>query len=79
MLSESRALEFMGGQGIMALGNFVLLRGDSLLHNVKSTVPAEEVARLRYAALPSSTGLFPTPLLESALDKISVALNDALV
>ena len=42
-------------------------------------MPAEEVARLRYAALPSSADLFPTPLLESALDKMRVASDDALV
>ena len=46
---------------------------------MKSMLPAEEVARLHYAALPSSAGLFPTPLLESALDKMLVASNDTLV
>ena len=40
---------------------------------------AEEVARLRYAALPSSSGLFPTPLLEFALVKMRADLNDTLV
>ena len=63
----------------MALSNLVLSRRDSLLLNVKSTVPAKEVARLCYAALPSSAGLFPTPLLESALDRMRTALNDAVV
>ena len=42
-------------------------------------VPAEEVARLSYAALPSSSGIFPTPLLDSALTKMCAASNDALV
>ena len=79
MLSGSRALEFLGGQGVTALGNLVLSRRDSLLLDVRSTVPAEEVARLRYSALPSSSGLFPTPLLNSALTKMRVASNDTLV
>ena len=79
MLCGSRALEFLGGQGVTALGNLVLSRRDSLLLDVKSTVPAEEVARLRYAALPLSASLFPTPLLESALDTMRAASNDTLV
>ena len=66
MLSGSRALEFLGGQGVTALGNLKLSRRDSLLLDVKLTVPAEEVARLCYAALSLSAGLFPTPLLGSA-------------
>ena len=39
----------------------------------------KEVARLRCADLPSSSGLFPSPLLDSALNKMSAASNDALV
>ena len=57
MLSGSRALEFLGGQGVVALGNLVISRRDSLLLGVRSTVPAEEVARLRHAPLPSSASL----------------------
>ena len=79
MLSGSRALEFLGSQGVTALGNLMLSHRDSLLVDVRSTVPAEEVARLRYAALPSSASLFPSPLLDSALDKMRAASNDALV
>ena len=79
MLSGSRALEFLGGQGVLALGNLVLSRWDSLLLDVKLTVPAEGVARLCYAALPSSAGLFPTPWFESALEKMCAASNDAVV
>ena len=52
MLSGSRALGFLGSQGVMALGSHVLSRRDSLLLDVWSTVPAEEVTRLRYADLP---------------------------
>ena len=63
----------------MALGNLVLSRRDSLLLDAWSTVPAEELARLRYADLPSSPGIFPSPLLDFALNKMRVALNDALV
>ena len=79
MRSGSRALEFLGDRGVTTLGNLVLSSRDSLLLYVKSTVPAEEVARLRYAALSSSAGLFPTPLLESSLDKMRAALNNELV
>ena len=79
MLFGSRALEFLDCQGIPALGNLMLSRRDSLLLDVKSTVPAEEVARLCYAALPSSAGLFPSALLDSALDKMRAASNNALV
>ena len=79
MLSGSKALEFLGGQGITALGNLVLSRRDSLLLDVRSTVPAEKVACLNYSDLSSSSGLFPTPLLDSALTKMCAASNDALV
>ena len=78
MLSGSRALEFLGCQGISALGNLVLSCRDSLLLDVKSTVPAEKVARLRYAALPSSAGLFPLLPCSPLLWMIRVVPNDAL-
>ena len=79
MLSGSRALEFLGGQGVAALGNLVLSRWDSLLLDVRSTVPVEEVALLRHAPLPSTASLFPPTLLETALTKMCAASNDALV
>ena len=79
MLSGSRALEFLGAQGVTVLGNLVLSHRDSLLVDARSTVPAEEVARLCYADLPSSPGIFPSPLLGSALTKIRAASNDTLV
>ena len=79
MLSGSRALEFLGCQVITALSNLVLSCQDSLLLDVRFTVPVEEVARLRYAALPLSAGLFPSALLDSALDKMRAASNNALV
>ena len=44
ILSGSRTLEFLASQGSTALCNLVLLRRDSLLADVRSTVPAEEVA-----------------------------------
>ena len=47
--------------------------------DAQSTFPAEEVAHLHYADLPSSSGIFPTPLLDSALTKMRAASNDALV
>ena len=79
MLSGSRALEFPGNQGVTALGNLVLSRRDSLLLDARSTVPAEEVARLHNADLPSSSGIFPPTLLDSALTKMRAASNDTVV
>ena len=79
MISESRALEFLASQGCTTLGNLVLARRDSLLADVRSTVPAEEVARLRYSPLPETASLFPHLLLDSALLKMRAAANDALV
>ena len=72
-------MEFLASQGCTALGNLVLSRLDSLLVDVRSTVPAEEVARLRYSPLPETVSLFPSPLLDSALTKMRAAANDALV
>ena len=79
ILSGSRALEFLASQGCTALGNLVLSRRDSLLADVRSTVPEEEVARLRYSPLPKTVSIFPSPLLDSALNKMRAAANDALV
>ena len=78
ILSGSRALEFLVSQGTTALGNLVLSRRDSLLADVRSMVPAEEVARLRYS-LPKTVSIFPSPLLDSAFNKMCAAANDALV
>ena len=77
--SGSRALEFLACQGCTALGNLVLLRRDSFLSTFRSTVPAEEVARLRYSPLPEMVSIFPSSLLDSALTKMRAAANDALV
>ena len=79
IFSGSRALEFLASQGCTALGNLVLARRDSLLADVRSTVPAEEVERLRYSPLPETVSLFPNALLHSALTKMRAAVNDALV
>ena len=79
ILSWSRASEFLASQGCTALGNLVLSRRDSLPADVRSTVPTEEVARLRYSPLPETVALFPSPLLDSALTKMRAAANDALV
>ena len=79
MISGSRALEFLASQGCTNLGNLVLARRDSLLADVRSTVPAEEVASLRYSPLPETASLFPHPLLDSALIKMGAAASDALV
>ena len=79
ILSGSRALEFLASQGCTALGNLVLSRRDSLLADIRSTVLAEEVARLRYFPFPETVALSPSPLLDSALTKMCAAANDALV
>ena len=79
ILSGSRALEFLASQDVTALGNLVLSRRDSLLADVRFTDPAEEVACLRYSALPETVSIFPSSLLDSALSKMRAAANDALV
>ena len=78
-MSGSRALEFLASQGCTALSNLVLSRRDALLADVRGTVPAEEVARLRYSPLPLSASIFPHALLDSALLKMRAAASDALV
>ena len=70
ILSRSRVLEFLASQGCTALGNLVLSRRDSLLADIRSTVLAEEVARLRYSPLPET---------DSALTNVRAVANDALV
>ena len=79
MISGSRALEFLASQGCTTLGNLVLARRDALLADVRGTIPAEEVARLRYSPLPQSAAIFPHALLDSALLKMRAAASDALV
>ena len=79
MVSGARSLEFLGSQTTPVLANVVLLRRDSLLSDVRSTVPAEELSRLRHAPLPPSSALFPPTLLDTALNKTRAASNDALV
>ena len=79
MISGSRALEFLASQGCTTLGNLVLARQDALLADVRGTVPAEEVARLRYSPLPQSAAIFPHALLDSALLKMRAAASDTLV
>ena len=78
MISESKALEFLASQGCTTLGNLVLARRDALLADVRGTVPAEEVARLRYS-LPQSAAIFLHALLDSAMLKMRAAASDALV
>ena len=76
ILSGSRALEFLASQGCTALGNLVLSRRDSLLVDVRSTIPAEEVARLRYSPLPETVSVSPAGL---SIEQMRAAANDALV
>ena len=77
--SQVSSMETMLSGVCTALGNLVLSRRDSLLADVRSTVPAEEVALLRYSPLPETVALFPSPLLDSALTKMDAAANDAVV
>ena len=78
-VSGARFLEFLGSQTTPVLANLVLLRRDSLLSDVRSTVPAEELSRLRHSLLPPSSALFPPTLLDTALSKTRTASNDALI
>ena len=50
-----------------------------MLADVRSTIPAEEVVHLSYSPLPETVAIFPSALLDSALTKMHVAANDALV
>ena len=79
MVSGARSLEFLDSQTTTVLANLVLLRRGSLLSDVRSTVPAEELSRLRHAPLPPSSALFPPTFLDKALSKTRAASNDALV
>ena len=79
MISGSKALEFLASQGCTTLGNLVLARRDALLADVRGTVPAEEVVRLRYSSLPQTASIFPHALLDSALLTMRAAASDALV
>ena len=79
MISGSRVLEFLASQGCTTLCNLILARRHALLADVHGTVPAEEVARLRYSPLPQSAAIFPHALLDSALLKMHAAASDALV
>ena len=79
ILSGSRALEFVASQVSTVLGNLVLSRRDSLLVDVRSTVPGEEVTRLRYSPLPETVFIFPSPLLDSELTKMRADANDTLI
>ena len=79
MVSCARSLKFLGSQTTQVLANLVLLRRDSLLSDVRSMVPAEELSRLRHVPLPHSSALFPPTLLDTALCKTCTASNDALV
>ena len=50
-LSGSKALSFVGSQAVPALANLLLARRDSLLAEVRSTVPTEELSLLRHSPL----------------------------
>ena len=79
VVSGSKAPEFLGSQTVPALTNLMLLRRDSLLTDVCSTVPSEELSRLRHAPLPNSSALFPPGRLDTALSKARATSSDALV
>ena len=80
MLSVGRAVEFLASQVVIALGNHVLAKQDSLLRDPQSMVPVKALSRLRHAPLlSSSAAIFPTPLLDEALSKSRASANDALV
>ena len=77
--SGSKTLAFMGSQTVSALANLMLSQRDSLLAEVRSTVPTEELSLLWQSPLPTSIAIFPPTLLDTALSKARAAPNDALV
>ena len=77
--SGSKALAFVGSQAVPALANLLLSRRDSLLTEVRSTVPIEELSLLRHSPLPPTAAIFPSTLLGTALNKARAASSDALV
>ena len=79
VVSGSKVLEFFGSQTVLALSNLTLLRRDSLLADARSSVPPEELSRLRHAPLPTSSALFPPGHLDTALSKARAASNDAFI
>ena len=79
LVSGSKTLEFLGSQAVPALGNLVLSRRDSLLSDMRSTVPAEELSVLRHTPLPPLAAIFPPNMLDTALSKMRAASKDALI
>ena len=77
--SGSKAISFVGSQAIPALANLLLSRRDLLLAEVRYTVPTEELSLLRHSPLPPAAAIFPSTLLDTALNKARTASNDALV
>ena len=77
--SGSKAIAFVGSQAVPALANLLLSRCDSLLAEVRYTVPTEELSLLRHSPLPPAAAIFPSTLLDTALHKPRAASNDALV
>ena len=77
--SGLKALAFVGSQAVPALANLLLSHRDSLLAEVRSTVPAEELYLLQHSPLPPASAIFPTTLLDTALNKARAASNDALI
>ena len=75
--SGSKTLAFIGNQTVPALANLMLLRCDSLLAEVRLTVPTEELSLLWHSPLPTSTAIFLSTLLDTALSKARAASNDA--
>ena len=77
--SGSKALAFVGSQAVPALANLLLSRRDSFLAEVRSTVPTEELSLLRHSPLPPAAAIFPSMILDTALNKARAASNDAIV
>ena len=74
LLSGSKAIAF-----VPALANLLLSRRDSLLAEVRYTVPTEELSLLRHSPLPPAAVIFPSTLLDTAFNKARAASNDAVV
>ena len=78
--SGSKAVEFMASHSFTALTNLVLARRDSVLTCVRSSVPQDSLSALRNAPLASSSShLFPSRLVQEAVDKARASDSDTLI
>ena len=78
MLSGAKTIDYMACHAVNGLANLTLARKDWLLDKFPSTLPQQELSRLRHAPLPSSYLISPD-MVETAISRNRTASNDALV